>query len=178
VTTGLPVGRVAEIWVYPVKSLAGRAVTSVEVGPGGLVGDRAATVVADDGTPVRAKEAPELAGLSPDAADAASLSAAVGRPAHLEPLPPQPGVAPVHLVSRAAVDRAAAGDVPEGCSADDPRANLLLATDADERTWVGHDLRVGEAVLRVTRTPKHCLGVYADVLGPGVVHTGDAVVVL
>jgi hypothetical protein len=177
-TTHGAMGRVEEIWVYPVKSLAGRAVARVEVGPGGLAGDRAATVVADDGTPVRAREAPELAGLSPETADAASLSAAVGRPVHLEPLPPQPGVAPVHLVSRQAVQRAAGGDVPEGCSADDPRANLLLDLDDDERTWVGRDVRVGGAVLRVTRTPKHCLGVYADVVTPGAVRSGDAVVLL
>ena len=81
------------------------------------------------------------------------------------------GVAPVHLVSRQAVDRAAAGDVPEGCSADDPRANLLLAL-ADGTTSApgsGRTLRVGDADLAVTRTPKHCLGVYADVRRPGAV---------
>jgi hypothetical protein len=80
-------------------------------------------------------------------------------------------------VSRQAVDRAAAGDVPEGCSADDPRANLLLDLDADddERTWVGRQLRVGSAVLEVTRTPKHCLGVYAEVRRAGAVSVGDVV---
>jgi uncharacterized protein len=169
------VGRVEEIRVFPVKSLAGTPVTSADIGPGGLVGDRAATVVGDDGVPVRAKDAPVLATLPAAGADPGALSELLGRPVHLEPLPPRPGVAPVHLVSRAAVDRAAAGEVPEGCSADDPRANLLLALDGDERTWVGRDLRVGTALLRLTRTPKHCLGVYADVVTPGVVRTGDPV---
>jgi hypothetical protein len=84
-------------------------------------------------------------------------------------------VAPVHLVSRAAIDRAAGGDVPEGCSADDPRANLVLTLDGDERSWVGRELRVGEAVLAITRTPKHCLGVYADVRKAGRISVGDAV---
>ena len=56
---------------------------------------------------------------------------------------PQPGVAPVHLVSRPAIERAARGEVPEGCSADDPRANLVLDLDGDERAWVGRELRVG-----------------------------------
>ncbi|MGY1803989.1 MOSC N-terminal beta barrel domain-containing protein [Blastococcus sp. SYSU D00922] len=173
------VGRVAEIRVYPVRSLAGTAVETVEAGSGGLAGDRVWTVVGEDG-PVRAKDAPALATLDPAAADPVSLSEVLGRPVHLEQLPPQPGVAPVHLVSRAAVDRAAAGEVPEGCSADDPRANLLLDLDldGDERAWVGRHLRIGGAVLRLTRTPKHCLGVYADVLTPGVVRTGDPVVLV
>ncbi|WP_241038319.1 MOSC N-terminal beta barrel domain-containing protein [Blastococcus litoris] len=171
------VGRVAEIRIYPVRSLAGTAVDLAQAGPDGLDGDRVWTVVGEDG-PVRAKDAPALASLTPAEADPATLSAALGRPVHLEQLPPQPGVAPVHLVSRAAVDRAAAGEVPEGCSADDPRANLLLDLDGDERAWVGRHLRIGEAVLQLTRRPKHCLGVYADVLTPGVVRTGDPVVLV
>ena len=60
----------------------------------------------------------------------------------------------------------------------DPRANLVLQLtgDADERTWVGRRLQVGEAVLEVVRTPKHCLGVYAEVRTPGRVAEGYAVV--
>ncbi|GAA3170381.1 hypothetical protein GCM10010531_24500 [Blastococcus jejuensis] len=170
------VGRVVQIRVYPVKSLAGSDVPAAEVGPTGLVGDRVWAVVDDGGRPVRAKDAPVLATLAPDA-DAATLSAALGRPVRLEPLAEQPGVAPVHLVSRQAIDRAALGDVPEGCSADDPRANLLLDLDGadDERSWVGRTLRVGGAVLEVTRTPKHCLGVYAEVRHAGTVTAGDPV---
>ena len=111
----------------------------------------------------------------PDA-DARSLGAALGRAVRLVPTPEDDaGVAPVHLVSRAAIEQAAAGRVPEGCSADDPRANLVLTLDGDERTWVGRELRVGEAVLEVTRTPKHCLGVYADVRRAGRISVGDAV---
>ena len=174
---GRRLGRVERIWVYPVRSLAGTAVATVEIGPTGLAGDRTLTVVDDEGRPLRAKEAPALADVSPQDADASSLSAAVGRPVRLEPLPSPPGAAPVHLVSRQAVDRATLGDVPEGCTADDPRANLVLHLegDDDERTWVGRTVRVGEAVLEVTRTPKHCLGVYAEVRGAGTVTVGDAV---
>jgi uncharacterized protein YcbX len=70
--------------------------------------------------------------------------------------------------------------VPAGCSADDPRANLVLHLpgEADERNWVGRRLRIGEVVLDVVRTPKHCLGVYAEVQVPGRVAAGDAVELL
>jgi uncharacterized protein YcbX len=171
---GRVVGRVEQVWIYPVKSLAGALLTSVEIEAGGLAGDRARTVVDEDGRPIRAKEAPQLAAQPPET-DAAALSAALGRPVRLEPLPPAAGVAPVHLVSRQAIDRAALGDVPEGCSAEDPRANLLLDLDEDERSWGGRTVRIGDAVLEIIRTPKHCLGVYAEVRRGGTVTVGDAV---
>jgi uncharacterized protein YcbX len=179
------VGRVEQIWVYPVRSLAGTPLPVVRVDPAGLAGDRLWTVVGDDGTVVRAKDAPALRdvpGTGDPTTDAAALTAVLGRPVRLDATSADAGqVAPVHVVSRQAVERAAAGDVPEGCSADDPRANLLLTLDGDddERTWVGRVLRVGPAgrgaVLEVTRTPKHCLGVYADVRIPGEVRVGDPV---
>jgi len=174
------VGRVEQIWIYPVRSLAGRAVPAAGIGPDGLSGDRTWTAIGDDDAVLRAKHHPamrDVVATGDPAADAAALTGALGRPVRLEATSADPGqVAPVHLVSRQAVDRAAAGDVPEGCSADDPRANLLLTLDRDdERSWVGRTLRVGAAVLEVTRTPKHCLGVYADVRRPGAVRVGDAV---
>jgi uncharacterized protein len=172
------VGTVAGVQVFPVRSTAGQQRPSADVTVTGLVGDRAWVVVGEDGAALRAKDAPGLAGVAttglPDV-DTALVSAALGRPLALAPATPGPGVAPVHLVGSRAVRRAAAGEVPEGCSADDPRANLLLEVDADERSWVGRVLEVGSAVLQVTRTPKHCLGVYADVLVPGRVAVGDPV---
>jgi uncharacterized protein YcbX len=173
------VGRVEQIWVYPVRSLGGTEVPVVEVDARGLAGDRAWTVVGDDDRVVRAKDAPGLADVpgtgDPDA-DAQAVGELLGRAVRLVPTPEDgTGVAPVHLVSRGAIDRAAAGHVPEGCSADDPRANLVVTLDGDERAWVGRELRVGEAVLAVTRTPKHCLGVYADVRQAGRISVGDAV---
>jgi uncharacterized protein YcbX len=176
------VGRVEQIWIYPVRSLAGTELTDAEVSPAGLVGDRAWTVTGEDGSVIRPKDAPAMRDVAPSGdptADADRLAAVLGRPVRLQPTSgARPDVAPVHLVSRRAVERAAAGEVPEGCSAEDPRANLLLALDGDERAWVGRDLRVGEALLRVTRTPKHCLGVYADVVAPGAVRTGDPVLLV
>jgi uncharacterized protein YcbX len=159
--------------------LAGAEVPHVEVTPHGLAGDRAWMLVGEDDRVVRAKDVPglaDLAGTDERDAVAGAVAALIGGAVRVLPTPQEDtGVAPVHLVSRAAIERAAAGEVPEGCSADDPRANLVLTLDGDERAWVGRDLHVGEAVLRVTRTPKHCLGVYADVRIPGRISVGDPV---
>lgn len=179
---GTVVGTVEQVAVYPVKSLGRRSVREAQVEAAGLRGDRAYAVVdATTGERVTVKTAPrlrEVVATGDAAADTETLTAVLGRPVRLAAsgAGPQVDAAAVHLVSRQAVDRAAAGDVPEGCSADDPRANLLLALDAgDERDWVGRELRVGEAVLRLTRLPKHCLGVYAEVVTPGRVRVGDEV---
>ncbi|SFL17322.1 MOSC N-terminal beta barrel domain-containing protein [Geodermatophilus ruber] len=179
------VGSVAQIAVYPVKSLAGRTVGEARVGPAGLVGDRAWAVVdATTGERVTTRTAPamaEVVATGDGEADTITLTEVLGLPVRLvRAEAPQGDAAAVHLVSRSAIARAAGGDVPEGCSADDPRANLLLALDdeQDERTWVGRNLRVGEVELSVSRTPKHCLGVYAEVRTPGLVRVGDRVEVL
>ena len=90
-------------------------------------------------------------------------------------------VAAVHLVSRQAVAAAsapAAGGDGEACDVEDPRANVVidLADGQDlETTWVGRVVRLGDAVLRITKTPKHCLGVYAEVVRPGRVAVDDEV---
>ncbi|MGZ4613636.1 MAG: MOSC N-terminal beta barrel domain-containing protein [Kineosporiaceae bacterium] len=176
------VGTVAQVSVYLVKSLAGRTLEQAEVALHGLAGDRAYVVVdAESGRRLRAKDVPALAEIVPTGdceADAVTVAGVLGRPVRLERAEePQVDVAAVHLVSRRALQRAAEGDTPEGCSAEDPRANVVLdlAGDADERTWVGRTVRLGEVLLRVTRTPKHCLGVYAEVDRPGAVRVGDEV---
>jgi uncharacterized protein YcbX len=184
---GGDVGAVAALSVYPVKSLAGRAVPAVEVTGAGLAGDRAWTVV-DPGTGERVsgKTTPELAQVvatgDPEA-DTTTLTEVLGRPVRLARAgAPHVDAAAVHLVSSAAVRRAADGEVPEGCSAEDPRANVVLdldpGPDGDERAWVGRRLRIGEVELAVSRTPKHCLGVYAEVRRPGEVRVGDRVQLL
>jgi uncharacterized protein YcbX len=179
------VGSVAQVSVYPVKSLGGRTVAEARVEPGGLVGDRAWSVVdVTTGERVTVKTTPamaEIVATGDDGADTITLTEVLGRPVRLQRTDaPQVDAAAVHLVSRSALDRAAGGDVPEGCSAGDPRANLLLALDgdADERDWVGRGVRVGEVELTITRTPKHCLGVYAEVRTPGRVRAGDRVELL
>ena len=177
------VGIVEQVSVYPVKSLGGHSVAEARVEPGGLVGDRAHRVLdAGSGEPVTVKTTPAMRTVvaTGDAeADTITLTEVLGRPVRLAPAgTPQVDAAAVHLVSRQAIERAEAGDVPEGCSAEDPRANLLLTLPdgaGDERGWVGRLLRIGEVELEVVRTPKHCLGVYAEVRAPGRVTAGDAV---
>jgi uncharacterized protein YcbX len=176
------VGTVAQLSVYPVKSLAGRAVPVAEVAAAGLVGDRAYAVVdTGSGQRLRGKDAPGLAEMVPSGdveSDTITLTEVLGRPVRLERTEePDVDVAAVHLVSRRALQRAAAGDTPEGCSAEDPRANVVLdlTGDADERGWVGRTVRIGAVELRLTRTPKHCLGVYAEVAAPGELRVGDEV---
>ncbi len=175
-------GRVARLWIYPVKSLGSTSRNRVRLDVAGPEGDRAWSVVdATSGETVRGKHVPGLADVQPTGdpdADARALSGLLGRAVRLHPARGSAAdVAAVHLVSRQAIERAAVGDVPEGCSADDPRANVLLdlADGGDERTWVGRTVRMGGAELTVTRTPKHCLGVYAEVRQPGEVAVGDAV---
>lgn len=174
-------GSLRQISVYPVKSLAGRVESAVEVGPAGLAGDRELSVVdAVTGEPLTGKATPRLRNVAvtgEPAVDTRVLSRLLGRPVRLAAVGAGPQVAAVHLVSRQAIDRAAGGDVPAGCSADDPRANLLLDLPAgvDERGWVGRRVRVGDVVLDVVRTPRHCLGVYAEVRVPGRIAAGDPV---
>jgi uncharacterized protein YcbX len=183
---GTTVGRVAGISVYPVKSLGGRSVPAAQVDAAGLRGDRAYAVVdADTGERVTVKTTPQLrevVATGDTEADTITLTEVLGRPVRLarSDAGPQVDAAAVHLVSQQAVSRAVRGDVPEGCSADDPRANLVLQLTGgqDERSWVGRGLQVGEAVLDVVRTPKHCLGVYAEVRRPGRVVEGDPVQLL
>jgi uncharacterized protein YcbX len=177
------VGSVTSISVYPVKSLGGWTVRAAEVDAAGLRGDRAYAVVdAGTGERVTVKTTPQLRNVvatGDTEADTVTLTEVLGRPVRLarSEAGPQVDAAAVHLVSGEAIARAAAGDVPAGCSAEDPRANLLLQLTGgdDERSWVGRTVQVGEAVLDVVRTPKHCLGVYAEVRRPGRVTEGDAV---
>jgi hypothetical protein len=90
--------------------------------------------------------------------------------------------APVHLVTRQALDAAARGEHDAAdcaCSLSEPRANLVVDAPGErEEAWIGRRLSVGDVVLRVVRRPGHCLGIYAEVDVPGTVRAGDGVAVL
>lgn len=197
------VGRVSSVHVYPLKSADGVEAASARVLPTGLEHDRCWAVRAGDDV-LTARSAPALRHVrarppsgdeespsllladgdvtGPDA-DAA-LSRPLGREIELRRADSAQGfaeVAPVHLVSRQAVERAAADEGTAlgdpACSVEQPRANVVLdlADDELETAWVGRELHLGDVVLRVSKQPKQCLGVYADVVRPGTVRIGDEV---
>lgn len=191
-------GRVAQVWLFPVKSMAGASVASASVVEGGLDGDRSWAVLDADGATVTAAQEPRLRevttrlldgglrldvpgaqpGLGVEAA-AEALSGWLGRPLHLAH---REGagfvdVAPVHVVSRTSMADAEHAEQCDACDVSAPRANLVLDLDGTgtERDWVGATVSVGSAVLRVVRHPDHCLGAYAEVVQAGVVSVGDPV---
>jgi hypothetical protein len=202
---GTQVGTVAETWVFPVKSMAGASPAAVRLEEAGVAGDRAWAVTAADGSLVTAAEEPRLREVAP-VVDGERL-AAVRLPDGREADPTEAGsalsrwldrevrltaaaggrgfvdVAPVHLVSRGGIAFASSPEHVAECTACDvrePRANLLLDLDAPddaERDLVGAQLRIGGSLVRVVQHPDHCLGVYAEVVEPGVVAVGDPVVV-
>jgi uncharacterized protein YcbX len=127
-------------------------------------------------------------GLSLEAAGAV-LSGYLGRWVQvLEVDPARTLDAPVHIVSEQALEAAERGehDVADcACSLAEPRSNFVVdlaahadGTPAREEDWIGHRIRIGDAVLAVRRRPGHCLGVYADVVSPGEVQAGDPAVLV
>src|SRR3954469_22765574 len=194
-----PLGTVEAVQTFPVKSLQAGPVVAIELDAAGVVGDRRWAVVTDDGV-LTADAAPRLReivavsgdggthvvtmpgaarGVRGEDADRA-LTSVLGRPVRLAPVSAGSMLdAPVHLVSRQALDAAARGEHAAAdcaCSLEEPRANLVLdLPELREEQLVGRRLTVGSAVLRVVRRPNHCLGVYAEVERPGRISSGDPV---
>lgn len=181
------VGRVAQLLVYPLKSAMGIVRDQVGLSATGLDGDRRWALTLD-GQTVGAKQVPLLESLRVESRDGSLWvyedgQARPARPETLARLLDLTGrevglveddaghaqVASVHLVSR---------DAPglPGCSAE-PRANLVLdlVTPGAERDWLGHSVWIGQSELTVTRLPKRCLGIYAEVPRPGRLRVGDVV---
>lgn len=194
-TDPAPAARISELWLFPVKSMAGTRVDRADVTPSGLSGDRSWAVVDESGATVTAREEPRLRevrprledghllldvpdaepGLAPEAA-ASALSRFLGRTVRL--LEQDTGgfadVAPVHLVSSASMADAAHAEECDACDVTAPRANLVVELGSgSERDWVGRTLDAGSSALTVSKVPKHCLGVYADVARTGTLTVGD-----
>ncbi len=170
-------GRVAALTRYPVKSLAGEALTAADVGPRGLDGDRSWAVYTEDGgigsgkTTRRFRRVDGLLGLAaatdgsapvvsaPDGRSAragtpeadALVSDALGRPLRLaaEADVPHHDEAPLHVVTTAGLRR-----IEEllGGPVDVSRfrANVVVDVPGDgfpEDGWDGRLLALGDEVL-------------------------------
>jgi uncharacterized protein YcbX len=180
-----PVGLVADLMRFPVKSLGGERLRRAFFGPFGLIGDRRHAVADREGQLLTARRVPAMLGYRARATDrdtgegaevetpagrrltcddpalAAELSEVVGRAVSVEHSPLGAfDAAPVHLVtdaSVAAVDRWLESEVDRRRF----RPNLIVE-HAERRPfaedgWIGRRLAVGEAlVLEVVSPTERC----------------------
>lgn len=220
---------VASVRRYPVKSMGGESLESVQVNRHGLIGDRRFAVVEEDGRLVAGKTNKRfrrrdavfayraftsasgvrvVRGLDAWNAESAELdrelSEEMGAQVRVRPADAEPfhDAGRVSLVSDASLqwcrDRL-------GVDADARRLRANLVVSAREafaeESWFGADLMIGGSVLRVVRPIVRCrvidvaqdgvstttpwlsalgaerelqIGVYADVVRPGIVSVGDA----
>lgn len=162
--------RVAELWRYPVKSLAGERLTEAEIGPDGIVGDRLVQVYDTRGRVVTARKHPDLLGhrgtlgpdgeprvdgwawASPEAADA--ITRAVGGKARLERFTGEERFDVLPLL--VATDGAIAALGVDGRRL---RPNIVVGEVAglEEREWPGRRLRIGDVVIEVAQLRSRCV---------------------
>ena len=160
---------VAELWRYPVKSLRGEALGSVDVLADGFRGDRRCQVRTSDGSLVTARTKRELLGLSAVAGE--------------DDMPVVEG-SPWHSDDAQQVVRGAAGDEvrlePSGERRFD-ETHLMVATDGAvahigvdrrrfrpnivvggvdglaERDWAGRQLAIGDVLIDVDHLCERCV---------------------
>jgi uncharacterized protein YcbX len=138
---------VAELWRYPVKSLAGERLESVDVREDGFPGDRLVRVVDGDGSQVTARTKPGLLTMAgadweaPGTADA--LASAAGPEARFERVN---GAG--HFFDESPLLVATDGAIESlGYDGRRFRPNIVIAgvPGMEERSWDGRRLRIGEA---------------------------------
>jgi uncharacterized protein len=162
--------RLAEIWRYPVKSMAGEQLTEVEVGPEGLPGDRVVHVEDQHGRVVTSRSRPQLL-LHHATLGADGEPLVDGRPwrgrAVARDVETATGAA-ARLVRDDGLDRfdvlpllvATDGAVASlGTDRRRFRPNLLIAgvPGLAERGWEGRELHVGRAVIRMVSLRQRCI---------------------
>lgn len=178
---------------YPVKSMRGEELQSVQVGFSGLPGDRGFAFVQEGvHTPfpwLTAREhqglvhyqpvwddsepRPKLHVLTPDGARLAvaspellaSLEAASGRKLRLHSdHRGNQDIAYISIISRATINALAEAS---GVKPDHRRFRMNFTLDADippfgEQEWVGHTIRIGEALIAVTEQDQRCAMITFD----------------
>jgi uncharacterized protein YcbX len=160
---------IAEIWRYPVKSMAGERLTEVRLGPGGLDGDRRLHVEDRRGRVITARTHPRLLGHHArtgadgtvlvddrpwyDPAVANAVAAITGAGAQV--VPSTDGVFDI-LPLLVATDGAIAAFGHDGRRL---RPNLVIGgvTGVDERGWEGRGLRIGDVIVRVADLRGRCV---------------------
>ena len=184
-------GHVAELWRYPVKSMAGERLDAAEVGWHGLPGDRRWGFVQDalvrsgfpyqtirersemvryrprlvePGDPDRSAVMVRTPGGEELAVDDPALAADVAEGIH--PIKLDRGVfdaAPLSLISRQTVE-ALGGLVGRELAPVRFRANLVVdaAGEWPEDGWVGRVLRVGGMRMRIDRRDSRCVVINVD----------------
>lgn len=162
--------RVAELWRYPVKSMAGERLDRAEIGPEGIAGDRVIQVRDERGRILTSRTRPLLLGhratLGADGEPlvdgrpwtaeevAADVRAAAGEGARLvrSAAPARFDVLPLLVATDGAV--AAFGRDRRRL-----RPNLLLGgvEGLAERSWEGLSLRIGEVVIGLEALRQRCI---------------------
>lgn len=160
---------IAEIWRYPVKSMAGERLAEATLDGGGLAGDRRLHVADDRGRVITARTHPRLLRHAArtaadgavlvddrpwyDPAVAADMSAIAGRGARL--VPTADGVFDI-LPLLVATDGAIAAFGYDGRRL---RPNLVIGgvDGLAERDWEGAELRVGEVAIALADLRGRCV---------------------
>ena len=161
---------VAELWRYPVKSLAGEPLAVTEVSIGGILGDRLVQVYNGRGRVLTARTEPRLLGLrgrlgadgeplidgwpwtSAEAAGAIRRAAGDGaRPARYDGLE-RFDVLPLLVATDGAI-------AALGVDRRRLRPNIVVAgvEGLAERTWPGGRLQIGDAIIAVDSVRKRCV---------------------
>ena len=161
---------VAELWRYPVKSLAGERLEQAEIWPDGMVGDRLVQVYDARGHVVTARKHPDLLGhrgtlgsdgepridgwpwASPEAA--AAIAQAVGWKARLERFTGEERFDILPLL--VATDGSIAALGVDGRRL---RPNIVVGgvDGLGEREWPGRRLRIGEVEIAVAQLRARCV---------------------
>lgn len=164
--------RVAEIWRYPVKSLAGERLLEADLRQDGIVGDRIYQVRRPDGKIIDARAHPKMLALKATLASNLDLlingkpwdttemahileeAAASGPGAHLEKRPESErfDVLPLLIATDGAVGAL-------GYDHRRLRPNILIGgvEGLAERDWPGHALRIGDSLIGVRRLRDRCV---------------------
>jgi uncharacterized protein YcbX len=161
---------VAELWRYPVKSLAGERLAQAEIRPDGMVGDRLVQVYDARGHVVTARKHPDLLGhrgtLGPDGEPridgwpwaspeaAAAIAQAVGWRARLERFTGEErfDILPLLIATDGAI-------AALGVDGRRLRPNIVVGgvDGLGEREWPGRRLRIGEVEIAVAQLRARCV---------------------